>query len=232
MLVKRNSKERGYADHGWLQSYHTFSFANYYDPNQMGFRSLRVINEDQVQGGKGFGTHSHRDMEIITYVLDGHLEHQDILGNRSVIERGKIQRMSAGTGISHSEYNASSTELVHFFQIWILPNQTGIEPSYEEKVIDLSQSLGKFQPIVTPTGSGDTISVHQDMTLSVARLPAQTTLTQSFDPSRYGWLQVSKGQLQLNDLALGQGDGVAIAEESLLTLTASEDAEVLLFDLN
>ncbi|BFM40200.1 pirin family protein [Synechocystis sp. LKSZ1] len=231
MLLKRSSQDRGYADHGWLQSYHTFSFANYYNPNHMSFSSLRVINEDRIQGGGGFATHSHRDMEIITYVLEGQLEHKDSLGNGSVIERGKIQRMTAGTGIAHSEYNASQTEPVHLLQIWILPNQVGLTPSYEEKAIDLTPSQGQFQLIATPTGEQETITLHQDATLAVARLQAGQSLTQAFNPQRHGWLQVSQGQLALNGLDLEQGDGVAISEESSLVLTATRDCEVLLFDL-
>jgi redox-sensitive bicupin YhaK (pirin superfamily) len=231
MLQHRKSQERGYANHGWLRSYHTFAFADYYDPNFLGFRSLRVINEDWVNPGVGFPTHGHRDMEIITYVLEGHLEHKDDLGNGSVIQHGKIQRMTAGTGIRHSEFNPSASEPVHLLQIWILPNQVALTPSYEEKHIDLSLSVNHFQPIVTSNGRDQTITVHQDMSLSTAQLKAGKTLQQSLDPQRYAWLQVAKGNLLLNGLSLETGDGVAISQESLLKLSAESDSELLLFDL-
>lgn len=231
MLLKRNRQDRGYANHGWLESYHTFSFANYYDPQYIGFSSLRVINEDRIQDGGGFATHCHRDMESITYVLAGQLEHKDSLGNGSVIEPGKIQRMTAGTGIAHSEYNASQSEPVHMLQIWILPNQSGLAPSYEEKAIDLEASQGQFQLIATPSGEQGTITIHQDATLAVPRLQAGQSLTQAFNPQRHGWLQVSQGQLSLNGLDLDQGDGVAIRAKSSLALSANGDCEVLLFDL-
>jgi redox-sensitive bicupin YhaK (pirin superfamily) len=231
MLQHRKSQERGYANHGWLKSYHTFAFADYYDPNFLGFRSLRVINEDFVQAGAGFPTHGHRDMEIITYVLEGQLEHKDDLGNGSVIQHGKIQRMTAGTGIRHSEFNPSAQEPVHLLQIWILPNQTDLTPSYEEKEIDLSPSMGRFQAIATSDGRDQTITVHQDISLSTAQLKAGTNLQQLFDPQRYGWLQVAKGNLLLNGLSLETGDGVAISQESLLEITAATDSELLLFDL-
>lgn len=231
MLQHRKSKDRGYADRGWLKSYHTFSFADYYDPQFMSFRSLRVINEDIVQTGQGFPTHGHQDMEIITYVLSGQLEHKDDLGNGSVIEHGIFQRMTAGTGIRHSEFNPSTKEPVHLLQIWILPNTLGLSPSYEEKVIDLSPSAGKFQAIATPDGRNQTITVHQDMNLFTAQLRSGDSLKQDFNSQRYGWLQVAKGNLSLNDLVLEAGDGVAISQESLLELEAKTDSELLLFDL-
>ncbi|MGL5032361.1 MAG: pirin family protein [Microcystaceae cyanobacterium] len=231
MLQHRKSKDRGYADRGWLKSYHTFSFADYYDPQFMNFRSLRVINEDIVQEGGGFATHGHQDMEIITYVLSGNLEHKDDLGNGSVIEHGILQRMTAGTGIRHSEFNPSTREPVHLLQIWILPNTLGLPPSYEEKVIDLNPSVGQFQAIATQDGRNQTITVHQDMNLFTAQLRSGDILKQDFNPQRYGWLQVAKGCLSLNDLSLEAGDGVAISLESLLTLEAKTDSELLLFDL-
>ncbi|MFN5516311.1 MAG: pirin family protein [Cyanobacteriota bacterium] len=230
MLLHRKSQERGYADHGWLQSYHTFSFAHYYDPDYLNFRSLRVINEDRIRGGGGFATHSHRDMEIITYVLSGRLEHQDSLGNQALIEPGKIQRMSAGTGITHSEYNASETEPVHLLQIWLLPNQTRLPPSYEETFIDLEASRGQFQTIATPTGEQDTITIHQNATLSVARLAPGERLP--LPVADYAWLQVSKGSVSLGEISLGQGDGLGISEEENLPFLQGEsESEVLWFNL-
>jgi redox-sensitive bicupin YhaK (pirin superfamily) len=230
MLLHRQSQERGYADHGWLQSYHTFSFAHYYDPDYLNFRSLRVINEDRIRGGGGFATHSHRDMEIITYVLSGCLEHQDSLANRALIEPGKIQRMSAGTGITHSEYNASETEPVHLLQIWLLPNQTCLPPSYEEKFIDLEASRGQFQLIATPTREQGTITIHQNATLSVARLAPGEKL--ALPAADYAWLQVSQGSLSFGEISLAQGDGLGISEERNPPLLQAEtQSEVLLFNL-
>jgi len=229
MLIHRSGQERGYASHGWLESYHTFSFAHYYDPNHLGFRSLRVINEDRIQGGAGFPTHYHRDMEIITYVIEGRLQHQDSLGNGSIIERGKIQRMSAGTGINHSEYNASETEIVHLLQVWIVPSRTGLPPSYEEKTIDLAGSRGKFQTLATSTGRHDTLTIHQDMTLAVAQLDAGGQLP--LPPQNFGWLQIVKGALNLENLDLVAGDGIAIMGSTDLVLGAQQDSEVLLFTL-
>lgn len=230
MLLHRKSQERGYADHGWLQSYHTFSFAHYHDPDYLNFRSLRVINEDRIRGGGGFATHSHRDMEIITYVLSGRLEHQDSLGNRALIEPGKIQRMSAGAGITHSEYNASATEPVHLLQIWLLPDQTRLPPSYEEKFIDLEASRGQFQLIATPTGEQGTIAIHQQATLAVARLAPGERL--ALPAAAYAWLQVSKGSVSLGELTLVQGDGLGVGEESDLPLLQAEtEGEVILFNL-
>ncbi len=231
MLQLRKSKERGYAEHGWLKSYHTFSFAEYYDPNFMGFRSLRVINEDWIDKGAGFPTHGHRDMEIITYVLDGELEHKDSLGSGSVIRHGEVQHMTAGTGIAHSEFNPSRTEPTHLLQIWIMPNKQGLKPSYAEQKVDLDHASGRFQLMVTPDGRDQTIKVNQDMTLSVALLQSGEVFSHSFNPDRYGWLQVAKGNLTLNDLPLEQGDGVAIAKESELKIEADSDAEILLFDM-
>lgn len=231
MLQLRKSKERGYAEHGWLKSYHTFSFADYYDPNFMGFRSLRVINEDWIDAGAGFPTHGHRDMEIITYVLEGELEHKDSLGSGSVIRHGEVQHMTAGTGISHSEFNPSRTMPTRLLQIWILPNQRALSPSYAEQKVDLAKASGHFQLMVTPDGRDQTIQVHQDMTLSVALLRSGEVFSHAFNPERYGWLQVAKGNLSLNDVPLEQGDGVAIAKESELTIQADSEAEVLLFDM-
>lgn len=231
MLTLRKSDQRGSADLGWLQTRYSFSFANYYDPQQMGFRSLRVINEDLVAPNGGFQSHGHRDMEIITYILSGQLAHKDDLGNGSIIDEGKIQRMTAGTGIVHSEFNASGDRPVHLLQIWIEPNQTGLPPSYEEKTIALEKNAGKLQLIASPTGSGDTVTVHQDMTLAVGRLQGQQTLAIALDPSRYGWLQVTRGELSINQLPIQAGDGVAVMAESELNLQAQSDCEFLWFDL-
>lgn len=231
MLTLRKSGDRGSGDYGWLQTRYSFSFANYYDPQQMGFRSLRVINEDHVAPKAGFPSHGHRDMEIITYILSGQLAHKDNLGNGSIIEEGKIQRMSAGTGIVHSEFNPSGDRPVHLLQIWIEPNQTGLAPSYEEKAIKLGENAGKLQVIASPTGSGETVTVHQDMTLALSRLQADQTLAIALDPSRYGWLQVTRGELFINQLPIQAGDGVAVMVESELKLQAQTDCEFLWFDL-
>jgi len=231
MLTLRKSDERGSGNYGWLQTRYSFSFANYYDPQQMGFRSLRVINEDHVAPGAGFPNHGHRDMEIITYILAGQLAHKDNLGNGSIIDSGKIQRMTAGTGIIHSEFNPSGDRPVHLLQIWIEPNQTGLPPSYEEKAITIGNQVSPLQAIATPTGSGETVTVHQDMTLSVGRLQSTEHLTLNLDPSRYGWLQVTRGELLINQLPIQAGDGVAVMVESELKLQAQTDCEFLWFDL-
>jgi hypothetical protein len=231
MLQLRKSTERGYAEHGWLKSYHSFSFADYYDPNHVNFRSLRVINEDYIDPVTGFPTHGHQDMEIITYVLSGKLEHRDSLGSGSIIAHGDVQHMSAGTGISHSEFNPSKINPVHLLQIWIMPNQRGLTPSYKEQKVDLENASGKFQLMVTPDGRNQTIKVHQDMTLSVAILKKGEKFTHLLNSERYGWLQVAEGRLTLNDLPIASGDGIAIMKESELKIKAESDAEILFFDL-
>ncbi|MFM6325957.1 MAG: pirin family protein [Microcystis sp.] len=229
MITIRKAEERGHANYGWLDTYHTFSFAQYYDPQQINFRSLRVINEDKVLGGKGFHTHGHQDMEILTYVLAGELEHQDSLGTGSVIRHGEIQRMSAGTGIKHSEFNHSATNLLHLLQIWIIPDQKNLEPSYEQKAIAFSPHT--LQLIASPTGAGNAVKVHQDVNLYAGIMPPGQSLTHSFAPSRYGWLQVARGQITLNSVHLQAGDGAAISEETSLAIQSLEDSEILLFDL-
>lgn len=229
MITIRKAEERGHANYGWLDTYHTFSFAQYYDPQQIDFRSLRVINEDKVLGGKGFHTHGHQDMEILTYVLAGELEHQDSLGTGSVIRHGEIQRMSAGTGIKHSEFNHSATNLLHLLQIWIIPDQKNLEPSYEQKAIAFSPHT--LQLIASPTGAGNAVKVHQDVNLYAGILPPDQSLTHSLAPSRYGWLQVARGQITLNGVHLQAGDGAAISEETSLAIQSLEDSEILLFDL-
>jgi len=231
MIKIRKSKDRGRANHGWLDSYHTFSFANYYDPNYIGFRSLRVINEDTIAPGTGFGTHGHRNMEIITYVLEGAIEHQDSMGNSSIIRAKEVQKMSAGTGILHSEYNHSQTDLVHLLQIWIEPNQTGLKPSYEQKEFDLEKNSGNLHLIASSNGKNNSIAVHQDLDLSAAILKSGDRISYFLKPSRYAWLQVVTGAIALKDLSLEKGDGAAISDENELIIEASQDAEILLFDL-
>lgn len=231
MITLRQSSDRGHANHGWLDSYHTFSFANYYDPNHMGFRALRVINEDWVQPGKGFGTHGHRDMEIITYVLDGKLEHKDSLGNGAVITPGEVQRMSAGTGIMHSEFNPSQTEAVHLLQIWIIPDQQGLQPSYEQRAFGLEERLGNLRLIAAKDGRDAAVTIHQDVDLYSAVLQKGDRVSYQLQPSRYGWLQVAKGEVSLNGYALKAGDGVALSEAESLKIGTDTNAEILLFDL-
>jgi hypothetical protein len=231
MLTVRKAEERGLSKLDWLHSRHTFSFAEYYDPTHMGFRQLRVINEDRVQPGRGFPAHSHQDMEIISYVLEGALEHRDSLGNGSAIRPGEVQRMSAGRGITHSEFNASRTELVHFLQIWILPEQAGLAPSYEQKAIDLSAPRGSFHPIASKQGGAGAVKIHQDTTMSVAILERGEELTYRFDPKSYAWLQVARGEITLNDKGLKISDGVAIQAEFELKIAALHTSEILLFEL-
>jgi hypothetical protein len=231
MITLRQSSDRGHANHGWLDSYHTFSFANYYDPNHMGFRALRVINEDWVQSGKGFGTHGHRDMEIITYVLDGVLEHKDSLGNGAVITPGEVQRMSAGTGIMHSEFNPSQTEPVHLLQIWILPDRQGLQPSYEQRAFGLEERQGKLRLIAARDGREGAVTIHQDVDLYSAVLQKGDRISYQLQPNRYGWLQVAKGEVSLNGNALKAGDGVALSEAESLKIGTDTSAEILLFDL-
>ena len=232
MITLRQSQERGHANHGWLDSYHTFSFANYYDPSHMGFRSLRVINEDRVQAGKGFGTHGHRDMEILTYVLEGALEHKDSIGNGAIVRPGEVQRMSAGTGIMHSEFNSSATEPVHLLQIWILPDRQGLEPSYEQKAFSVAERQGKLRLIAAKDGRDGAVTIHQDVDLYSAVLQPQDRVTYQLQPNRYAWLQVARGVVTLNeDNHLKAGDGVAIGAAELLEISSDRDAEILLFDL-
>src|SRR6266851_1205787 len=221
MITIRRSQERGHANHGWLDTYHSFSFDTYHDPQNMGFRSLRVINEDRVRPGAGFPTHPHRDMEIITYILEGALEHKDSLGTGSVIRPGEAQRMSAGTGITHSEFNHSKTEPVHFLQIWILPATAGIAPGYEQKTIDDAKAHGGFAPVGTPDGGGQSVKIHQDAALSVAKLDRGQTVTTKLKKGRHGWAQVARGAVTVNGTALAEGDGAAISDEEQVTIAAS-----------
>jgi hypothetical protein len=232
MITIRSAQDRGTANFGWLDSRHTFSFGNYYDPNHMGFADLRVINEDKITSGKGFGTHGHRDMEIISYVLEGALEHKDSIGTGSVIRPGDLQRMSAGTGIQHSEFNASKTEPVHLLQIWILPAQKGIAPSYEQKNFSEAEKRGQLRLVGSRDGRDGSITIHQDVNLYATILQAGDVVTHPLADGRVAWLQVVQGMVQLNDQTLKAGDGAAIVQEADLTLQgASNHAEVLLFDM-
>ncbi|MBW4441592.1 MAG: pirin family protein [Plectolyngbya sp. WJT66-NPBG17] len=231
MLTLRKANDRGNADHGWLNSYHTFSFANYYDPAHMGFRKLRVINDDFVSGGGGFAPHSHRDMEIITYVLEGALEHQDSMGNQSVIRPGEVQRMTAGTGVTHSEYNASKTDAVHLLQIWVLPERSSLEPGYEQKFYTPEEKQGKLRLIASQDGRDGSVTVHQDLNLYATVLGNGEKVTQEIQPDRHLWIQVARGSAIVNGEVLTVGDAAAIAAESTLELVGQDNAEILVFDL-
>ncbi len=232
MFTIRKADQRGHADHGWLNTYHTFSFADYYDPEHMGFRNLRVINEDRVQPGEGFPTHPHRDMEIITYVLEGALEHKDSMGNGSVIVPGEVQRMSAGTGITHSEFNHSRSEMVHFLQIWILPVRDGVKPGYEQKFYTDEEKRGKWRLIASADGRDNSVTIHQDVNLYAALLEAGEEIVHVIPQKRHVWLQVLRGQVVVNGHKMSHGDGLAVSREERLTVSADIPAEVLLFDLS
>jgi quercetin 2,3-dioxygenase len=232
MITIRSAQDRGTANFGWLDSRHTFSFGNYYDPKHMGFADLRVINEDKVTPGQGFGTHEHRDMEIISYVLEGALEHKDSIGTGSVIRPGDVQRMSAGTGIQHSEFNASTTEPVHFLQIWILPEQKGIKPGYEQKTFSASEKHGTLRLVGSRDGRDGSITIHQDVNFYATALRESETVSHPLTEGRAVWLQVVRGIVQVNDQTLTAGDGAAVAQEAQITLQgASHESEVLLFDM-
>lgn len=232
MMTIRTSRDRGQANFGWLDSRHTFSFGNYYDPAHMGFGTLRVINEDKVTPGQGFSTHGHRDMEIISYVLAGGLAHKDSIGNGSVIRPGDVQRMSAGTGILHSEYNASETDPVHFLQIWVLPEAQGIEPGYEQTYFAPEEKRDRWRLVGSRDGRDGSVTIHQDLDLYATVLQPQSSVTHTLAAGRQAWVHVAKGSVQLNGHDLTAGDGAAITNETALTITGnSEDAEVLLFDM-
>jgi len=232
MITLRPAQERGIANFGWLDSRHTFSFGEYFDPNHMGFATLRVINEDKVTPGAGFGTHGHRDMEIISYVLEGALEHKDSIGTGSVIRPGDVQRMSAGTGIMHSEYNASKTDPVHFLQIWILPEKKGIAPGYEQKTFTEAEKRNTLRLVGSRDGRDGSITIHQDINLYAGLLQDGETVDYRFAEGRVGWLQVARGAIQLNGQLLLAGDGAAIAQADAIALKGAADvAEVLLFDM-
>jgi len=231
MLTIRRAHERGHAHHGWLDSHHTFSFADYHDPRYMGFRTLRVINEDRVAPGKGFGTHSHRDMEIVSYVLEGALEHKDSLGTGSVIRPGDVQRMTAGTGVSHSESNSSRDQAVHFLQIWILPAAQGIAPSYEQKRFEPAERQDTLKLIASMDGRAGSVTVHQDVSVYAALLAPGKTVTHAFAAGRQGWLQVARGTVQIGEATMHAGDGAAVQQTDHVEITGVEAAELLLFDL-
>ena len=231
MISIRRANERGHFDHGWLNTYHTFSFDQYYDPRYMSFRSLRVINEDFVAPGRGFPKHGHRDMEIITYILEGALKHEDSMGNGSVIRPGDVQRMTAGTGVRHSEQNASATERVHLLQIWILPNAEDLTPGYEQKAFTEAERRGQLRLIASGDGRDDSVRLNQDVSLFASILDAGQELERAMDPVRYAWLQVARGALTVNGERAEQGDGVVVVAESDLKIKAEEPAELLLFDL-
>jgi len=231
MFTIRKGQDRGHFNHGWLDTYHTFSFGDYYDPQQMGFRALRVINEDRVAPGGGFGMHGHRDMEIVTCVLSGALEHKDSLGHGEVLRPGEMQHMSAGRGIRHSEFNPSESEPVHLYQIWLLPRASGLTPSYSQKAFAPDARKGKWQLVASPDGAEGSLKIETDARIMLANLTASRSLDFTFAPNHYGWLQVLRGSVSLNDTELHAGDAVAISDESLLKLTAQNPAEVMLFDL-
>ena len=231
MITIRRSHERGHFDHGWLNTYHTFSFDQYYDPRYLGFRNLRVINEDFVGAGRGFPKHGHRDMEIITYILEGALKHEDSMGNGSVIRPGDVQRMTAGTGVRHSEQNASDQERVHLLQIWILPHTIGLEPGYEQKAFSDDERRGRLRLIASEDGREGSVEVHQEVSLFASVVPAGAEIEHPIDPQRYAWIQVARGSVEVNGEKANQGDGVIAVSESSLRIRAQDDAEVLLFDL-
>jgi redox-sensitive bicupin YhaK (pirin superfamily) len=230
MMTIRPAAERGHADHGWLDSHHTFSFADYYDPKHMGFRTLRVINDDRVAPARGFGTHPHRDMEIVSYVLEGALEHRDSMGTGSVIRPGDVQRMSAGTGVLHSEFNASKTEPVHFLQIWITPGERGILPSYEEKTFTRDDKNGRLRLVVSPDGADGSVRIHADARVYASVLGEGQKVELPLSPNRHAWVHVASGAVRLNGKELTAGDGAAISEEAV-RLEGTAGGEVLVFDL-
>jgi redox-sensitive bicupin YhaK (pirin superfamily) len=234
MITIRQAGERGHADHGWLDSHHTFSFADYHDPKHMGFRQLRVINEDRVSPGQGFGTHPHRDMEIISYVLEGSLAHKDSMGTGSVIRPGDVQRMSAGTGVTHSEFNASKTEPVHFLQIWLLPAKGGIAPGYEQKTFTTAEKQGRLRLVASPDGKDGSVTVHTDARLFAGVLAKGETAELPIAAGRSAWVQVVRGHARVNGKDLAVGDGAALSSEPAVRLEgndAGESSEVLVFDL-
>lgn len=231
MITIRKSNDRGRFDHGWLDTRHTFSFGAYHDPAYMGFRSLRVMNEDRVIPGQGFGTHGHRDMEIVSYVLDGALEHRDSIGNGSVLRPGTFQRMSAGTGVRHSEFNHSTAEPVHFYQIWLVPEQDGIAPSYEEKAFLNGEKHNRLRLVAARDGREGALTVHQDAEIYLAEIDAGRVVGHSLQIGRYAWVQVLRGEIMLNGVSMAASDGAAVSEGAALNIAATSAAEVMLFDL-
>jgi redox-sensitive bicupin YhaK (pirin superfamily) len=231
MIKKRPADERGGGDYGWLHTRHTFSFNDYHDPEHMGFRVLRVINEDRVQPGQGFGTHGHRDMEIISYVLEGELEHKDSLGHGAVLRPGEFQRMTAGTGVRHSEFNPSTTAPVHFYQIWLLPDRRGHPPNYEQKAFPEAERKGNLRLVASPDGRDGALRIHQNAEVFLSSLDLGQTVTHAPASGRYAWIQVLRGRVHLNGAALSAGDGAAVWDEPSVSVNAAAPAEVMLFDL-
>ncbi len=231
MITIRRSHERGHADHGWLNSYHTFSFAGYHDPRHMGFRALRVINEDRVAPEQGFGEHPHRDMEIISYVLEGALEHKDSMGNGSILRPGEFQRMSAGTGVLHSEFNPSSSEPAHFYQIWLQPNRRGVRPSYDQRDYPLAEKHNRLRLVASNDGHHDSFTIQQNASVYLATLDKDVTVEHTLTANRHAWVQVMRGAVRIGEVELDTGDAAAISNETDVKITASKDAEIMLFDL-
>jgi redox-sensitive bicupin YhaK (pirin superfamily) len=231
MLTLRKSQDRGYADHGWLKSFHSFSFADYYDPAHMGWGNLRVINEDRITPGTGFGTHGHRDMEIVSYVLEGELAHKDNMGNGRAIPPGDVQRMSAGRGVMHSEYNHAPNDTTHFFQIWIQPNVRGIAPSYEQRTFPTAEKRGTLRLVASPDGAQASVQLNADARLYAGLFDGAETAKLTLDPARKAYVHLVRGRLTVNGQTLEGGDAAMLAQEAQLTLSDGDDAEVLVFDL-
>lgn len=231
MIKIRKSNERGYANHGWLETKHTFSFSSYYDPGHMGFRDLRVINEDKVEPSQGFGTHGHKDMEIISYVVEGGLAHKDSTGGEEVLRAGEFQRMTAGSGIQHSEFNPSNEKKVHFLQIWILPESPNLVPGYEQRPFSREEKLNQLRLVVSPGAENGSLGINQDVSLYASVLEEKNTVVHSFAEERHGWLQLISGSLVINGVELEAGDGVSISGEQRVSIEATTEAEFLLFDL-
>ena len=231
MLTIRRGEDRGHADHGWLDTRHTFSFADYYDPRHMGFRALRVINEDRVKPGHGFGTHGHRDMEILSYVLEGALEHKDSMGTGSIIRPGEVQRMSAGTGVRHSEQNASRDDIVHFLQIWLLPQKNGITPGYEQRAFPPVEKEGKLRLVASPDGADGSVTIHSEAKMLASILAAGQRVEHAVQPGRHAWVQIVRGKAKVGGIDLTAGDGASTEDAGLLVLEGVDRAEVLVFDL-
>jgi redox-sensitive bicupin YhaK (pirin superfamily) len=231
MITLRPAAERGHADHGWLDSHHSFSFADYYDPAHMGFRILRVLNDDRVAPGQGFGTHPHRDMEIVSYVLEGALQHRDSMGTGSVIVPGDVQRMSAGTGVRHSEFNASKTDAVHFLQIWLLPAQNGIQPGYEQKAFTAEEKRGRLLVVASPDGRDGSVTVHANAVLYAGLFDEGEKAALAIPPGRHAWVHVARGKARINGRDLGEGDGASLTDERSVAVEGIDGAEVLVFDL-
>lgn len=231
MLQIRRAHERGHVDHGWLDSHHTFSFASYHDPKFMGFRSLRVLNEDRVAAGQGFGTHAHRDMEIVSYVFDGELEHRDSMGNGEVLKPGEFQRITAGTGITHSEFNPSTDQATHFYQIWLPPERKGLEPGYEQKPFDASARRNRLQRVASRDAAGGSLRIHADATIYLLDLESGHAVTHAIPKGRHFWIQILKGGVDVNGHSLQTNDAAALSDEPEVQLLARENSELMLFDL-